>query len=132
MCQMYKLTYHASVERLERLLYINLNIGIGEEVCRSRGRHGNTEILTSTGVVLVLGENDIVITGFIAHMNKAIGLWRHSERGNTPLPRDIYKTILKNETAYKKTQEIDDIFGYSETNGKYEFFRKKVDIYENH
>lgn len=121
---MYKLTHHASAERLERLLFINLNVGIGDEICRTVGTHGNDEILTSTGVVLVLGKDDIVVTGFIAHMNKAISLWRNA-KGDIPIPSYVYNKIKKNEEVYKKTQEIDNLFGYRETDGKYEFYRKK-------
>lgn len=122
---MYKLTKHASQERLERLLYINLYIGIGEEICRITGLSGKQEVLTDTGVVLVLGKNDIVITGFVANMDKAMCLWRHSHSDNLPMPNKVYRKILKNEEAYNKVQEIDDLFGYKETNGKFEFFRKK-------
>lgn len=124
---MYKLSTHASVERLERLYYLNMEIGIGNEVCSIPGsRIGRKEVLTDTGIILILGDNDIVITAYIATINKAVAIWRIAYGDNAIIPRSLYKRIISNKKRYKTAVETDDLFGYHEDNGTYKFFRKKT------
>lgn len=124
---MYKLSTHASTERLERLYYLNMEIGIGNEVCSIPGiRTGRKEVLTDTGIILILGDDDIVITAYMATINKAVAIWHIAHGDDAIIPRPLYKRIISNKKKYEKAVEIDDLFGYHEDNGTYKFFRKKT------
>lgn len=119
---MYKLSPHASRERLERMMFLNMNIGIGKEICSIPSLRGDrTEILTDTGLILVLTNNNLMITAYVATMPKATVIWR-TKHGNKKMPNCLYETILQNKRVYERVKEIDDIFGYHENNKSYKYF----------
>lgn len=123
---MYKLSAHASTERLERLYYLNMEVGIGNELCSIPGvTEGRKEVLTDTGIILILGDDDIVITAYMATINKAICIWKLVYGDNAKIPKPLYRRIISNKQKYEKAIEIDDLFGYHEDNGNFKFFKKK-------
>lgn len=122
---MYKISKHASQDRIERLMYINMEIGIGEELCSTPSRDNTIEVLTTTGVLLVLDNDRKVITAYMASMDRATRVWR-SAHGNIRMPNDFYELLLRNRAKYRKVQEIDETFGYHVHDmKKYKFLQKK-------
>lgn len=121
---MYKLSPHASQERIERLMYLNLHIGIGNEVCSMRGLvPDRREVLTDTGVMLILSDEDVVITAYLATMRQAMRVWR-SNYDNMRMPNRLYRKVIENRKAYENVKEIDHLFGYHEKEN-YNYFSKK-------
>ena len=113
---MYKLSKHASVDRIERLYYLMETLGIGEEVCWSFSKAGQNrrQILTSTGVVLVLGEDECVITAYVATMKEATYIWHtsHPTRANQTMPQWLYTRVVHNRKYYRGNQQINAEYHY--------------------
>ena len=60
----FKMTYHAQVERIDRLVACVQHIGVGEVIKEMPGRNGRTELLTDTGLLLVVhSATNTLITG---------------------------------------------------------------------
>jgi len=119
---MYKMSKHASIERYERLAYLVDTVGIGEELCRVYREESKVEILTDTGVILVIGIDNTLITAYLANLNKAFSIWRGSTIGARQMPQWLYKRLLSNRQYYNHSIEIDDLFGYHKCSEKYRFF----------
>lgn len=118
----YKLAKHASEYRIERLYYIHTQIGIGNEVCRSREKpNGLYEVLTDTGILLVVNKESVLITAYIATMKKATAVWRNIY-GEQKMPNCVYTAILHNKKQYENVKKLDDLFGYHENRKEYKFF----------
>lgn len=97
------MTHHARFDRANRLNYIIDTIGIGEVMYTSYqkcydGRDAFLK-LTSTGVVVVTGKDNKIITAYIATVNEAIGIYRKAT-GRHEMPAGLYKRICKNEKLY--------------------------------
>lgn len=97
------MTHHARFDRANRLNYIVDTIGIGEVVCTYHqkcydGRDAFLK-LTSTGVIMVVSEENKIITAYIATVSEAIGLHRKAT-GRHDMPTGLYKRICKNEKLY--------------------------------
>lgn len=123
---LFKLSEHASREREERLMYILLNVGIGERIiCRTAGQKADRqEALTDSGIVLILNNDDKVITAYIATIDKATAIWR-TAYGNKHMTEKLYEQIMNNKKHYKEAVKIDNLYGYHMENGKYKFCRNK-------
>ena len=61
------MTYHARTDRLDRLVLCVEKFGIGEFILEyhDTSRHAMRK-LTSTGLMLIVGENNELITGYMA------------------------------------------------------------------
>ena len=99
------MTHHARFDRANRLNYIVDTIGIGEVVCTYRqkcydGRDAFLK-LTSTGVIMVVNEENKIITAYIATIGEAIGVYREATTRHE-LPSGLYKRIRQNEKLYTK------------------------------
>lgn len=123
---LFKLSEHASREREERLSYILMNVGIGEQiVCRVMGqRVDRQEVLTDSGVILILNNENKVITAYIATINKATAIWR-AAYGNRHMTERLYTQIISNKKHYKKAIKIDNLYGYHIENEQYKFCQNK-------
>lgn len=122
---MYKLEPHASQERVERLMFLNLEIGIGDEICHTRrDKDHYREILTSTGLILIVNEYDYLITAYVANLDKAFAIWRETH-GNIKMPNVLYETLLKNKKNYLISQEIAIQHNYHNGKDKQYKFRNK-------
>ena len=91
---MYKLSYHAQVERAERIVYLMTEIGLGEELLTIVD-NGKRVRMFDTGVVLVLSlDEDVVVTGYLASMEKAIAMWCRCYNTDA-IPQHILRPIIK-------------------------------------
>ena len=81
-----KITYHFSVERKERVDFINQYIGFGEDIAsniflsQKRAMKTSTptkSVLTDTGIIKILSlEDDVLITAYIATISEATAIYR--------------------------------------------------------
>lgn len=117
---MYHISKHASKERLERFLYITLEVGIGEEVARVPTERETVEVLTDTGVLLVIGRDNLVVTAYVASLNKIFAVWQNAY-GTTRMPSWLYARFLHNDERYAKSQA----FGYYKDEAGQFHFKKK-------
>lgn len=117
---MYHISKHASKERLERFLYITLEVGIGKEVARVPVEREVVEVLTDTGVLLVIGRDDLVVTAYVASLDKIFAIWRNAY-GTTKMPSWLYAQFLRNDKRYAKSQT----FGYYKDETEQFHFKKK-------
>lgn len=110
----FRLSPHASKERLERLTYLTTEVGLGDKiVCEAPGQsYDRYEALTNSGVVLILSMEQLVITGYVASINKATALWKTRFGDESNLPNWLYRRVVANAPKAKQTQEIDREFGY--------------------
>lgn len=125
----FKLSSHARDERLERLMYIMTEIGLGERIiCTANHITTNRqEALTDTGVLLILSNDDLVITAYVPNVSKAIAIWRDSIGTDAKMPPGFYQKIIDNQKHHKKIQEIDNEYGYHKTKkGEYRFYKKGI------
>ena len=92
-----KMSYHARVERLDRLVACMTHIGYNEfayEIPDPRSpQHYYT--ITDTGIILVRGTDDgTVVTGYMATINKLTALF------NGNVPSSLKKVVVRNEKKY--------------------------------
>jgi hypothetical protein len=91
---------HLRTERIDRAEYIATTIGIGKEVIRKekKGRDSYS-CLTDTGVVIIRGFDNSIITMYIATMAQATAI----AEGN--LPKYLKDVVRRNEKKnYQKNQ----------------------------
>lgn len=117
---MYKLTKHASKDRIDRLIFIVENIGIGEIVCSAKQEKGNATVaITDTGVLLVLAQDgNTIITAWIASIADATHIWRKAN-GECNMPQWLYEKIVRHKGLYTKCKKQDSEKGYGKKNRKF-------------
>ena len=96
------MSYHTIVERANRVNNIENSIGWGEIVAEAPDRNDANvrRALTSTGVLLVLGENDFIITAWIANVGQAAAVWKKAKNG-ARMPRQLWNMVnYNNNTTY--------------------------------
>ena len=116
---LYRVSPHVSEERFERIMYIMENLGIGEEVCKNTGRNhiDRLEILTSTGVVLIVNKYDnIVITAYVPTMKEAVAIWKNSNplHSNLRMPDWLNAKVKQNRKHYEILNRMNVECGYCE------------------
>lgn len=116
----YKISKHASAERLERFMYIVMEVGIGEEIASVPTESGKREILTDTGVLLVLSNDNLVITAYVANFDKIFSIWQSAHGDNARMPTWLYERFTRNERHYQGSQ----FDYYKDERGKYKFKKK--------
>lgn len=101
-------TKHMINDRMNRWLFINETIGIGE-VIRSTApyKHERTaqmcyKELTSTGVIIIRGEHAVVITCYIATIEQAKTFYPN---GKLPLALEG-RVRTNNKRGYGRKQEV--------------------------
>ena len=100
--KMYKLSRHAREERLDRMVYLMTEVGVGEEIITVQFE-GTRQRLFDTGLVLVLApEDDLVITGYLTSIDKLTAMWVQAY-GTNRIPHAIYtkivRSVMKHELA---------------------------------
>ena len=72
----FKMTKHATEERMERMVQIAMNVGWGEIVLRRPVPEARkVECITSTGVCVCLNEDEtVLITAFVVTIDKAMAM----------------------------------------------------------
>lgn len=104
MAIMMKMTYHAQVERIDRLVACIEHLGVGEVVLETEFNDARVR-LTSTGLCLVMDKyEDKLITGYMCPINRCTAIYRSS--GYTRVPESIYKTVTRNNKKYKFLLEM--------------------------
>ena len=96
------MSYHTIVERANRVNNIENSIGWGEIVAEAPDRNDANvrRALTSTGVLLVLGENDFIITAWVAEVRQAAAVWKKANNG-ARMPRQLWNMVnYNNNTTY--------------------------------
>lgn len=93
------LSNHFMVDRMERMIYIGMNIGYGNIVI-THVQDGRRLCITDTGLLEVLAlEEDVLITAFPCTLRRAIALTRLE--GMNAIPQNIYRAIVRNEPHVK-------------------------------
>lgn len=100
-----KLTYHARVERLDRIVDILSTVGLGEPIARrinpnnKRINEPSFEVLTSSGIILIISEKDELITAYATSFIHMKTLYTethpHMQGGIPKFLRQAYQTNLK-------------------------------------
>ena len=97
-----KMSKHATQDRIDRLLFIYDNVGIGEPYIDSV-EDDVLYTITTTGILLVRSAKDgTLITAYIADIDKITAIWRN-KHGERPMPDNLYKRVLAN--AFFNKQE---------------------------
>lgn len=102
-----KVTIHFRDERVERATYIAETVGFGEvirtaESYRADGLYGVTQI-TSTGVIIVRGISNALVTMYIAKPEQIVNLYKYNNWGRVPMA--LYNKAKKNwQKGYIKNQ----------------------------
>lgn len=100
-----KISEHVRKSRCERISEIIAHIGLGQELhrCVYPNQYGERiEILTTTGVLLVVDKTEtVLITAHLAQM-KSIERNYHNE----PIPELIYSVLKYNKRHYKELFDI--------------------------
>lgn len=123
---MFRMSTHASQERTERMIYIVMNIGLGDKiVCTIERDNNKKEVLTNNGILLVLGDDNLVVTAYVPTFDQAFAIWHRCNPTIQRMPEALYQRIKNNQKHYQETVRINNEFGYHKTNkGEYKFFRK--------
>lgn len=93
-------TYHAQVERIDRLVacvqYLGMNEIIREMPDRYHNAGKNKRCLTDTGIVLVISEDGKLITGFMGTVAQVASFYKGEK-----IPPSVLNRAKKNEQKYK-------------------------------
>ena len=96
-----ELTYHARVERIDRLTALLVNLELGEIILEApdERNEGSVRCLTSTGIVLVKSMyTGAIITGYMATMDQLHAMYYSINQRE--IPRDILRRVKRNATHY--------------------------------
>jgi hypothetical protein len=93
----FKMTYHASVERIDRLTACIQYLGFNEFVCEMPDpmNPGTAYCVTDTGIIIIKAiATNTIITGYMATPKRIAAIFK----GNTPPA--LYKRVVKNNKKY--------------------------------
>lgn len=78
-----RMSAHVIIERANRIRAIENSIGWGTEIARipNKSRKGTYKVLTSTGVLIIQGEDGLMITAWVAGVSQAIDVWVGAKPG---------------------------------------------------
>ena len=96
-----KVTTHAAVERIDRIMYIAQKIGWGNGIVLEvrKEERGTRECLTDSGVLIVKGlEDDIFVTAFVPSVDKVYSLYHSLGKR---IPSYLLFKIKKNQKYSK-------------------------------
>lgn len=93
-----KMTFHAQVERLDRLAACIERLGVGE-VALEAVHDGVRFRLTSTGLCLIYAaDEETLITGYMCTVKRCVAMY--SASGYERVPAGIFKTVTRNNKKY--------------------------------
>lgn len=103
---MYKMTKHAQVDRYDRICGIIDSIGLGEPRLKTPCKeYANRDyVLTTTGVLLIVLEDEYLITAYVPTMAKVQAIFRTAMAHNR-IPNDVYNIIIHNDKIRHKHPE---------------------------
>lgn len=94
----YRMTYHAKVERIDRITTILTEVGYNEFVLEVK-QPGRLWRLTDTGIIFIFDEaGETLITGYLGQRLKISSLYKQA--GYAETPQRIWKTVIRNEKQY--------------------------------
>lgn len=96
------LSYHAKVERAERLSALKSVLGFTSTVLEVEYKQARTkQCLTSSGIMIIKNiDTDVVITAYMANMKQCIKLYR--DAGKAQVSPKMYKRVQKNIERHKE------------------------------
>lgn len=101
------LTYHARVERIDRLAAIIECLSVGKIILEvyDKRHKGSILCLTSTGIVLVKSAKDgRIVTGYMANMDQLHAMYYSI--GQRHIPPRIFNRVSKNVQLYSFLLEM--------------------------
>ena len=103
----FKMTYHAQVERIDRLVACVQHIGVGEVIKEMPGRNGRTELLTDTGLLLVVhSATNTLITGYAVTPRQLGGIYQDQH-----IPQYLRKKVQTNSKKFAFLFTMQEIGG---------------------
>lgn len=93
-----KMSRHAIEDRLDRLVACVEHLGVGDVVLVTE-HYGAIQKLTSTGLCLVCGADDTLITGYMATIQQCSAMYL--TKGYERVPERVYRTVVRNQKEYK-------------------------------
>ena len=93
----YKMTYHASVERYDRLAECIDTVGFNSIICEivDRRNPDTINVITDTGILFVRAvSTGKIITGYMADIRRLNAIFAGR------LPNSLYKTVISNMKKY--------------------------------
>lgn len=96
------MTYHARIERADRLTYIAMNVGFGETVLTHVHEDDpyKMDCLTDTGVLIIKNTyNGTVITAYVPNIDKVMAIYR--KQGYERIPTYMMNKVRKNAKHLK-------------------------------
>jgi hypothetical protein len=92
------MTYHARVERIDRIVTLLTEIGYNEFILEVK-QFGRMLRLTDTGIIFIFDESgETLITGYLGQRLKVSALYKQA--GYTETPKRVWKTVTRNEKLY--------------------------------
>ena len=99
------MTYHARIERADRLTYIAMNMGFGEVVLEHKNTTSHRlECITDTGVLIVKASNGAIVTAYIPSIDKVMAIYR--QEGYSRIPTQMMAKITKNAKHQKMQDKV--------------------------
>ena len=96
----FNMTYHARAERLDRLALCVEKFGVGDFIIEHHNINDHTICkLSDTGLMLILNENNKLITGFMATVTQVQTIYKNNEK--IP-PSWLLRTAHNNQTKMSK------------------------------
>lgn len=99
-----EMTYHASVERVDRLAACVEHLGMSKFVIEvpDRKYKGTKRCLTSTGIMMIISQTTgELITGWMASPAQVCSLYAGKR-----VPQKLYNRVVKNNQMYAFLQEL--------------------------
>ena len=95
------MSYHATEERKDRFATIEQLTGWGHSCAIAVGHidKTTTETLTSTGVVIVRNQDNMIITAYIARVGQAKRIWEQATHGKVNFPRKLWNRVQYNNNT---------------------------------
>lgn len=94
----FKMTYHAKVERIDRITALLTEVGYNEFILEVK-QLGRMLRLTDTGIIFIFDEaGETLITGYLGQRLKVSALYKQA--GYIETPQKVWKTVVRNEKRY--------------------------------
>lgn len=94
-----KISEHAKHDRQDRFIAIATSCGFGEVVLKvKQPQNNNYACLTSTGIILIMAEDNTLVTLFPSNMDKATAMYYAA---GLKIPNSMRKVIEKNAKKFK-------------------------------
>lgn len=102
------MTYHARIERADRLTYIAMNVGFGEVILEGpHPDHPNRiQCLTNTGVFIVKTKQGDVVTAFIPTVERVCAMYKYMGYNRVPTyvmnkaKKNVKHIVIQNTVRY--------------------------------